>query len=160
MESTVLITTNHMGPIEEIFGSDDGFALFLNGMGFTSYFESKSLTFGVLEIVFSITLENDYCIMKVGEKIEASKECFAVSLLPWEREKKNCLCVAIFPPFVLYWNKTLKSSQSRSRTSYAKRCTHRKKTLFKTILFILVPLYCIKKQKNIYKDIFKETEKI
>ena len=22
------------GPIEEIFGSDDGFALFLNGMGF------------------------------------------------------------------------------------------------------------------------------
>ena len=24
------------GPIEQIFGSDDGFALFLNGMGFSS----------------------------------------------------------------------------------------------------------------------------
>ena len=25
------------GPIEQIFGSDDGFALFLNGMGFNSF---------------------------------------------------------------------------------------------------------------------------
>ena len=49
------------------------------GFDVPSYSESKSRT---LEIVFSITLENDYCIMKVGEKIEASKECFAVSLLP------------------------------------------------------------------------------
>ena len=26
------------GPIEEIFGSDGGFALFLNGMGFSLFF--------------------------------------------------------------------------------------------------------------------------
>ena len=40
-----------------------------------------------------------------------------------EKEKKGIVCVCVWPSsfsFVLYWNKTLKSSQSRSRTSYAK----------------------------------------
>ena len=31
------------GPIEEIFGSDDGFALFLNGMGFKTRLTESQL---------------------------------------------------------------------------------------------------------------------
>ena len=44
-----------------------------------------------------------------------------------EKEKKGIVCV--WPSsfsFVLYWNKTLKSSQSRSRASYAKSRKYKK----------------------------------
>ena len=39
------------GPMEEIFGSDDGFALFLNGMGFSKVHFS---TFSIIPCVDNI----------------------------------------------------------------------------------------------------------